>query len=388
MENGVETLAAIHGATRAGVIAVPVNARYKARELEYVLEHCDVRAVLSLAALRAAARRGGGRAPRRALRRHVERPARGRGARHDLAARGRRDAALHVGHDLAPEGLPAHAPRARRTPAATSACTASPPVAGDRMWDPLPLFHLATLLPFNGCLVTGCAFVGCERFDAEGRARRARHLHGRVRRLRPDLGRGARAPRLRVHRPLEPAPGQRQRRPRAPAADGGQDAVADPDHALRRDRGRRRDRAQPPRRPARDAADDRGPAVRRLRGQDRRSRHARGAPARRARRDRLPRPGHVRGLLPRPRADRGRRRRARLLPLRRPRQHGRRRPPQLPRPHQGHAQGRRRERRRGRDRGLPGRAPGDLRGPGRRRARPPLRRGPVRVRHAAPGRAS
>jgi fatty-acyl-CoA synthase len=36
---------------------------------------------------------------------------------------------------------------------------------GDRMWDPLPLFHLATLLPFNGCLVTGCAFVGCERFE-------------------------------------------------------------------------------------------------------------------------------------------------------------------------------------------------------------------------------
>ena len=40
-----------------------------------------------------------------------------------------------------------------------------PTVAGDRMWDPLPLFHLATLLPFNGCLHTGAAFIGCVRFD-------------------------------------------------------------------------------------------------------------------------------------------------------------------------------------------------------------------------------
>ena len=50
-----------------------------------------------------------------------------------------------------------------------------PTVAGDRMWDPLPLFHLATLLPFNGCLHTGAAFVGCVRFDpGVGAARRSR----------------------------------------------------------------------------------------------------------------------------------------------------------------------------------------------------------------------
>jgi fatty-acyl-CoA synthase len=37
---------------------------------------------------------------------------------------------------------------------------------GDRMWDPLPLFHLASILPFNACLVTGTTYVGLEHFEA------------------------------------------------------------------------------------------------------------------------------------------------------------------------------------------------------------------------------
>jgi fatty-acyl-CoA synthase len=164
MENGVETLAAIHGATRAGVIAVPVNARYKARELEYVLEHCDVRAVLSsphFAPLLDEAAHG----------RHV--------ARYDGAWSG-----LPEGEEPATTSQPEDVAMLLYTSGTTShpkGCPLThralvhtgrdfglhrfPTREGDRMWDPLPLFHLATLLPFNGCLVTGCAFVGCERFD-------------------------------------------------------------------------------------------------------------------------------------------------------------------------------------------------------------------------------
>jgi len=164
MENGVETLAAIHGATRAGVIAVPVNARYKARELEYVLEHCDVRAVLSsphFAPLLDEAVHG----------RHV--------ALYDGTWSG-----LPKGEEAATTSQPEDVAMLLYTSGTTShpkGCPLThralvhtgrdfglhrfPTREGDRMWDPLPLFHLATLLPFNGCLVTGCAFVGCERFE-------------------------------------------------------------------------------------------------------------------------------------------------------------------------------------------------------------------------------
>jgi fatty-acyl-CoA synthase len=36
---------------------------------------------------------------------------------------------------------------------------------GDRMWDPLPIFHLASILPFNGCLTVGATYVGLEHFE-------------------------------------------------------------------------------------------------------------------------------------------------------------------------------------------------------------------------------
>jgi fatty-acyl-CoA synthase len=36
---------------------------------------------------------------------------------------------------------------------------------GDRQFNPLPLFHLATILPFNGCLAVGAAMIGMEHFE-------------------------------------------------------------------------------------------------------------------------------------------------------------------------------------------------------------------------------
>ena len=36
---------------------------------------------------------------------------------------------------------------------------------GDRQFNPLPLFHLATILPFNGCLAVGAAMIGMAHFE-------------------------------------------------------------------------------------------------------------------------------------------------------------------------------------------------------------------------------
>jgi fatty-acyl-CoA synthase len=165
MENGVETLAAIHGATRGGMIAVPVNARYKARELAYVLEHAEARVVLSSPGFAALLEEAAGGC-------HV--------ALHDGASwRGlpegeppdRASAPEDVAMLLYTSGTTSHPKGCMLTHRALVHTGREfglhrfPTRDGDRMWDPLPLFHLATLLPFNGCLVTGCAFVGGERFE-------------------------------------------------------------------------------------------------------------------------------------------------------------------------------------------------------------------------------
>ena len=38
-------------------------------------------------------------------------------------------------------------------------------VAGDRMWDPLPMFHMSFVLPFVACLDAGAALLSMERFE-------------------------------------------------------------------------------------------------------------------------------------------------------------------------------------------------------------------------------
>ena len=37
----------------------------------------------------------------------------------------------------------------------------------DRLWDPLPLFHMSTMLPMSACRASGACFVGMSHFDAE-----------------------------------------------------------------------------------------------------------------------------------------------------------------------------------------------------------------------------
>jgi acyl-CoA synthetase (AMP-forming)/AMP-acid ligase II len=37
----------------------------------------------------------------------------------------------------------------------------------DRVWDPLPLFHMSTILPMAGCRATGACFIGMGHFSAD-----------------------------------------------------------------------------------------------------------------------------------------------------------------------------------------------------------------------------
>jgi len=37
----------------------------------------------------------------------------------------------------------------------------------DLVWDPLPLFHMSTILPLAGCRATGACFMGMDHFDAD-----------------------------------------------------------------------------------------------------------------------------------------------------------------------------------------------------------------------------
>lgn len=39
--------------------------------------------------------------------------------------------------------------------------------AEDKVWDPLPLFHMSTILPLAGCRATGACFMGMGHFDAD-----------------------------------------------------------------------------------------------------------------------------------------------------------------------------------------------------------------------------
>lgn len=39
--------------------------------------------------------------------------------------------------------------------------------AGEKLWDPLPLFHMSTILPLAGCRANGACFIGMDHFDAD-----------------------------------------------------------------------------------------------------------------------------------------------------------------------------------------------------------------------------
>ncbi len=140
MPNRPGMLVAIYGAMRLGAIPVPINGRFKEREVAYVVEHAGINVLL-----------------------RSEPSADG-----DDVALDVRDPAMI----MYTSGTTAH-PKGCLLSHDSLVSTATifgeqrfPIRHGDRMWDPLPLFHLASILPLNACLVTGATYVGLEHFEA------------------------------------------------------------------------------------------------------------------------------------------------------------------------------------------------------------------------------
>jgi fatty-acyl-CoA synthase len=185
MQNVPDMLAAMYGAARTGAVPVPINGRFKARELRYVISHAGLTVLINSAAYSDLVREAldGDDAPTPRLVVHGGDP----GAGLSWAEM------LDGGDAIAGDEVVLREQRlAVRDPAMlmyTSGTTANPKGClisheslvrtgrifglerfptrhGDRVWDPLPLFHLASILPFNGCLETGATYIGMAHFEA------------------------------------------------------------------------------------------------------------------------------------------------------------------------------------------------------------------------------
>jgi fatty-acyl-CoA synthase len=190
MRNVPDMLVAIYGAARTGAVPVPINGRFKARELRFVIGHADIAVLITSGAYGelVAESLAGADAP--ALRHVVVHEGQDPGG---LVGTVSWAEMLDRGGAIPDDDVETLQRRiAVRDPAMlmyTSGTTANPKGClisheslvrtgrifgterfptrhGDRVWDPLPLFHLASILPFNGCLATGATYIGMEHFDA------------------------------------------------------------------------------------------------------------------------------------------------------------------------------------------------------------------------------
>lgn len=202
MENRPEFLEVLIGAARLGAVPVPINSRYRTVELRHVLANADVevlvtstsseadyadRLVQAFPELRDASP-GRLRIPSAPELRHVVALGHTAGggllSEEDLADAGSavrddeirelqqrvriRDTAVIMytsGTTAAPKGCMLSHEALVRT-AFGMAETRYDLTPDDRVWDPLPFFHLSSLLPFLGCLAAGSTFVGMRHFDA------------------------------------------------------------------------------------------------------------------------------------------------------------------------------------------------------------------------------
>jgi fatty-acyl-CoA synthase len=205
MNNSPEMVAAFFGAARAGAVAVPVNGRLKGAELAYVLRQADLQVLVTadssfqlvdhaglvaevLPSLAGAVDPSRLRLPEAPELRQVVsfgaprpglRPAAeflDEGDAVDLEeVRRREDSALPSepavilytsGTTAAPKGC-VLSNTAFLTPCAEMARIRFLMRPGDRMFDPLPLFHLGAITPLGGCVVGGAAFCGVRHFRAD-----------------------------------------------------------------------------------------------------------------------------------------------------------------------------------------------------------------------------
>jgi acyl-CoA synthetase (AMP-forming)/AMP-acid ligase II len=203
LPNCLEYLLLFYGCALSGLRPVHLNARYKVSDLAYVIADSDMRALVTSA-----------RSPERA-----DYPAMLSTLHPELAGWNGRDAltlaaaprlervyCLHAPGQLAWPGLSELLASASAEPVAletdpeqialimyTSGTTAHPKAcllshraletagrglaerfrmgASDRFWDPLPFFHMSTMLPLAACRATGAAFIGSEHFEAGAAAR-------------------------------------------------------------------------------------------------------------------------------------------------------------------------------------------------------------------------
>ena len=221
--------------------------------------------------------------------------------------------------------------------------------AGDRMWAPCPLFHLGAIGPLVACASAAARRSSRTRSSSPSARSPSSPASGPPTSIPPTR----RSPR-RCWRPPGFAEADLSRArvmlnvaPAGPAArDAGGDPARRPGLALRLDRGRRRDHLQQLDDDLETRVTHLRAAAARLRGAHRRSGDRRGRCRRRCRaRSSCAAFGLFEAYLQRPGEDRGRLRRGRLVPHRRPRFARRVRPAAVPRAPEGHAQGRRRERR-------------------------------------------
>jgi acyl-CoA synthetase (AMP-forming)/AMP-acid ligase II len=191
MPNRAEFVAAFFGCQLVGAVAVPINARYKADDLAYIVDHAHLAAVLTCA-----------RSDRQALESLVQEAVAESAstgvpvvvlgeAAHPLsmgsveleacAARVPirevedrramvrvRDVAMMMytsGTTARPKGVPLTHEALVRT--ATQLANRYGISSDDRFWNPLPLFHMGALVPFLACVGSGAAFCTMTRFEAE-----------------------------------------------------------------------------------------------------------------------------------------------------------------------------------------------------------------------------
>ena len=282
MTNHPDLVSTVFGASLIGAVVVPINARYRTTELQFLIEDADLVALLThdtadahvdFTALIEEALEGI-EAPKL---RHVVmmgRGGRGHALPRDFDALGNgadekllrnrvegvplRDTALILytsGTTSNPRGAMLSHEAFVRTWMVTARVWGTE--SEDRMWSALPLFHVTALGIATWIIGKGATFYSDYAFDAARTRRHAarREDHAVLSRLPAGDRGGARAPGLRQGRP-ERDQDVAQRRGARGAGEVPEPAAArGPAHGLWRDRGRLRD-DHTPRRPARHAPED------------------------------------------------------------------------------------------------------------------------------------
>jgi fatty-acyl-CoA synthase len=192
------------GATMLGAWVVPINSRYKAHELAHVIADADIKVLVTTDAtdefvdfsalvtealpalagnddarsvriaaaplLRSVVVLGAKRVAGMVAEGEFRAAASATDARHVATERSRvrlRDVAIMMytsGTTAMPKGCPLSHEALVRT-AVEAGRTRFELREGDRMWDPLPMFHMSFVLPFIACLDAGAALLVMERFE-------------------------------------------------------------------------------------------------------------------------------------------------------------------------------------------------------------------------------